>query len=87
VELWNGARCDYEKQQLRDLEKEIPCLQTTPDAWQTARTLARESRKSGKTVPAADLIIAACALSHGASIEHSDSHIDFILKTHKSRKR
>lgn len=87
VELWNGARGDYEKQQLRDLEKEIVCLQTKPDAWQTARSLARASRRAGKTVPAADLVIVSCALSHGSLIEHCDSHIDVILDIHKANKR
>ncbi|HMK59872.1 MAG TPA: PIN domain-containing protein [Dissulfurispiraceae bacterium] len=86
VELWNGARGEYEKQQLHNLEKEITCLETTSGVWQTARTLATESRKAGKTVPAADLIIAACALSHGAAIEHCDSHIDFILNAHRPPK-
>ncbi len=86
VELWNGARGDYEKLQLHDLEREITCLETTTEAWRTARTLAQESRKAGKTVPAADLIIAACAIVHDSSIEHCDSHMDFILNAHKTRK-
>ena len=83
VELWNGARGDYEKQQLRNLEKEIICLQTNQDVWHTARILAQESRKAGKTVPVADLIITACAIIHHATIEHCDSHIDFILNAYK----
>jgi len=86
VELWNGARGDYEKQQLRNLEKEITCLQTNPDVWQMARTLAQESRQAGKTVPAADLIITACAIVHRATIDHCDSHIDFVLTAHKKHR-
>ncbi len=54
VELWNGARGDYEKQQLRNLEKEITCLEINPDVWRMARTLAQESRQAVKTVPVAD---------------------------------
>ena len=42
VELWNGARGDYEKQKLSELEKEITCLETTPRVWQLARDLAKE---------------------------------------------
>lgn len=29
LELWNGARGEYEKKKLTELEKEIPCLPTT----------------------------------------------------------
>jgi len=33
VELWNGARGDYEKRKLAELEKEIICLPTTDEVW------------------------------------------------------
>ncbi|MFN3480773.1 MAG: PIN domain-containing protein [Thermodesulfovibrionales bacterium] len=87
VELWNGARGDYEKQRLRALEQEILLLPITPDVWQTAKTLAQKCRQSGQTVPSADLVISACALFHNVSIEHCDDHIDFILKARHARKR
>ncbi len=86
VELWNGAKGDYEKQKLKALEKEIFCLQTTPEVWQKARSLAQECRKAGHTVPSADLVITACALFHHASIEHCDEHIECILKAHSAEK-
>lgn len=86
VELWNGARGDYEKQKLSELEKEITCLETTPETWKTARILAQRCRQGGQTVPTADLVITACAVSHNVSIEHCDTHIDFILKTHTAGK-
>ncbi len=84
VELWNGARGSYEKKKLSELEKEITCLPTTKEAWALARKLARACRESGKTVPAADLIIASCALFHKVKIDHCDSHIDNILKVHQT---
>ncbi|MHB8882844.1 MAG: PIN domain-containing protein [Thermodesulfovibrionales bacterium] len=87
LELWSGAQGDYEKKKLRELEKEILCLQTGPEVWQLAKTLAQECRKSGRTVPTADLIIAACALYNHAAIEHSDDRIDRILKIHAAAKR
>jgi predicted nucleic acid-binding protein len=85
VELWNGARGDYEKQKLSELEKEITCLETTPRVWQLARYLAKECKQAGQTVPSSDLVITACALSHRVGIEHCDSHIDFILGVHAKR--
>jgi predicted nucleic acid-binding protein len=87
VELWNGARGDYEKKKLAEIEKEISCLQTTAEVWETARELARACRQAGQTVPSADLVISACALTHHAGLEHCDEHIGFILRTHSARKK
>jgi predicted nucleic acid-binding protein len=87
VELWNGAKGDYEKQKLSELEKEITCLETTPQVWQRARFLARQCRDAGHTVPSADLVIAACALVHDAGMEYCDNHMDVILKVHAASKR
>ena len=80
VELWNGARGEYEKRKLSELEKEITCLESTPDVWQ-------KCRQAGQTVPSSDIVITACALSDDAEIEHCDSHIEFILKVHAASKR
>ena len=79
VELWNGARGDYEKKKLMELEKQIACLPTTVDVWQLARNLAQKCRKAGHTVPSADLVIAACGLFHKVSIEHCDEHFDRLI--------
>lgn len=79
VELWNGAKGDYERKWLAEYENEIICLPTTKDVWELARELARSCRKSGKTVPVSDLVIASCALFHNAEIEHCDTHFDSIL--------
>lgn len=87
VELWNGARGDYEKQKLKELEQEITCLQTIPEVWQKAKTLARLCREAGHTMPSADLVITANALFHKTEIEHCDDHINLILKVYSSGKR
>jgi predicted nucleic acid-binding protein len=80
VELWNGARGDYERKKLAALEKEIVCLDMTSEAWARAKDLARKCRKSGITAPSADLVITACALVHGAELEHCDAHLETILR-------
>jgi len=41
--------------------------------------LAERCRSAGNTVPATDLIIAACALVHGADVEHCDAHLTAII--------
>ncbi len=82
LELWNGARGDYEKKRLADLEKDIICLPTTDEVWSGARELARKSRQAGHTMPPADLIIASCALFHGVEIEYCDTHFEIIIGIH-----
>ena len=84
LELWNGARGEYEKGQLAELEKEIQCLPTTAEVWDLARSLAQKSRSAGKTVPASDLVISACGLYHRVKIEHCDQHFDLIIEVHRS---
>ena len=45
-----------------------------PDAvWQTAYNLARLARGRGVTIPASDLVIAACAHYHKVDLETADS--------------
>jgi predicted nucleic acid-binding protein len=80
VELWNGARGDYERKKLAEFEEQITCLSTTDEAWQMARRLAQRCRKAGYTMPSADLVIAACGLSHDVAIEHCHEHYDLIIK-------
>jgi len=83
LELWNGAKGNYEKKKLTELEKEITCLHISKDVWGLARELANKCRQAGKTVPSTDLIISSCALFHDIEIEHCDEHIEFILKVYK----
>ena len=78
VELWNGARGDYEKNSLRELEEQVTCLPATAEVWQLARELAQKCREAGYTLPSADLVIAACGRHHNAAIEHCDEHFDLI---------
>jgi predicted nucleic acid-binding protein len=85
VELWNGARGDYEKKKLAALEREIVRLPTTQDVWNFACRLARRCREAGKTVPSSDLVIASCALSHDVDIDHCDEHLDVIVEVHKRK--
>ena len=77
LELWNGARGDHEKNVLRHFARTLPELSITEEVWATAYELAQRARARGITVPATDLVIAACARHHGAGIETADK--DFAL--------
>jgi predicted nucleic acid-binding protein len=80
LELWNGARGDYEKKRLDELEREMVCLPTIPAVWEKARSLARLCRVKGLTVPATDLSIVACALTHRVGVEYQDAHFAAVLQ-------
>jgi predicted nucleic acid-binding protein len=80
LELWNGAGGDREKRVLRDFEKLLPELDVDEAVWQAAYELARRARAGGLTVPVTDLLIAACASRHGATLEHSDADFEQLSK-------
>jgi predicted nucleic acid-binding protein len=80
VELWNGARNTKEHRLLREMEEYLETVPTTAEVWTLTRDLARLARSKGITVPAADLIIAACAEYHQLGIIHHDTHFERLLK-------
>ena len=73
LELWNGAGGEREKKVLRDFERLLPELAIDNEVWLAAYELARRARAGGLSVPATDILIAACAKHHNAEIEHSNS--------------
>ena len=80
VELWNGARGKAEQNMLRELDKELECVTTSPEVWEAAVELARVCRRKGVTLPATDLLIAACADHHGLGLLPHDRHFDEIAR-------
>jgi predicted nucleic acid-binding protein len=78
LELWNGAGGPREKQVITELEEAIPELPMTDAVWAAAYDLARAARAAGVTVPATDVLIAACARHHGAEVESSDADFDLL---------
>lgn len=80
VELWNGARSSKDHRLLREMEEQLETVPTTPEVWALARELARLARSKGLTVPAADLVIAACAEHHRLGLIHHDTHFEQLAK-------
>jgi predicted nucleic acid-binding protein len=80
LELWNGARGEQERRKLSRLEAELEVLPTSDEIWALARRLAQRARERGRTFPAADILIAACAVGNGAEIEVVDEHIEHLRK-------
>ena len=80
LELWNGARGDREKRALRDFAKVLPDLPIDEYVWSAAYDLARRARAQGVTVPATDVVTAACAQVHGADLESADSDFQWLRR-------
>jgi len=80
LELWNGAGSDREKKVLRDFERLLPELAINNDVWTAAFEIARRARSAGISVPATDILIAACARHHQAELEHADTDFSHLEK-------
>ena len=78
LELWNGARGNREKRVLREFARALPELPIDDAVWKRAYDLARRARERGVTVPAIDVMIAACALRHGAALESTDADFELL---------
>lgn len=79
VELWNGAQGQVEKKALEELEQEVRLYAVNEQVCAKARLLARRCREKGITATSGDIVVAACAVSHGLELEHCDRHFDKIL--------
>jgi predicted nucleic acid-binding protein len=79
LELWNGVGDESDRRILRDFEQTLPELPITDEVWAEACALASRCRKVGRTAPAIDVLIVACARHHGVQVEHADSHFDFLM--------
>jgi predicted nucleic acid-binding protein len=76
LELWNGAGGERERKVLRDFERLLPELPISEEVWSAAAELARRARANAVTVPASDVLIAACAGHYGASLETADADFE-----------
>ena len=83
LELWNGASGKAEVRLLADLERDLGCVDTTAEVWSVAKVMARACREKGITIPATDLLVAACAEAHGLSLLHHDAHFDAVAQASK----
>ena len=78
LEIWAGVGDERERRALRDYEAVVPDLAIDRAVWASACDLAGRSRRAGKTIPASDTLIFACARQHGVAIDHADAHFDAL---------
>src|SRR5947209_5673235 len=75
LELWHGARGTTEHTALAHMDATLPRLPIDATVWEASMVLGRKARAAGLNVPAADILIVACAQTHGVAIEHVDRHL------------
>lgn len=78
LEIWAGVGDERERRTLREYEVVVPDLPIDVRVWRAACHLAGRARRAGKTVPASDILICACARHHSVDIEHTDAHFDML---------
>lgn len=78
LELWNRARGQHEQQALRKFSRVLPERGIDDEVWRKAFDLARRARDQGITLPAADVIVAACACRRGVVLETADSDFEHL---------
>ena len=76
LELWRGVISDSDRKVLRRFEALLPDYEITAGVWQRGIQLADRGRAAGVTLPLADLLVFACAETHGVELAHDDAHFD-----------
>ena len=80
LELWNSTGSEADRRLLERLQEDVESVETTPEVWGHAQRLAWASRRAGLTLPAIDLLVAACARVHGLGLLHRDAHFDRLAE-------
>jgi len=76
LEVLRGLRSKHIYEGLSHFLDVMIQVPTSSEIWRNATEIARQLDRNGHVIPAADAIIAASALSIGASILTDDKHFD-----------
>lgn len=80
LELLGGTKSEAEFRRLRSRLKalhQVPCGERE---WEEAAQLAFRLRRSGKSIPYTDVLIASTAFLHDLLLLHADRHFDLIAE-------
>jgi len=73
-ELLQGIKSEKEEELLLDALRALPYLEMSEQTWVEAGRLAARLRRSGKTLPFSDIVLAALAREHNLPILTVDRH-------------
>ena len=77
-ELVQGARSEKEQTSLTRALGALPYLEMTEALWIKAGQLSAVLRKTGKTIPLSDILIATLAIEHSLAVMTVDEHFHII---------
>ena len=77
-ELVQGARSEKEQASLTSALGALPYLEMTEALWIKAGQLSAVLRKTGKTIPLSDILIATLAIEHSLAVMTVDEHFRII---------
>jgi predicted nucleic acid-binding protein len=77
-ELAQGARSEKEQASLTSALGALPYLEMTEALWIKAGQLSAVLRKTGKTIPLSDILIATLAIEHSLAVMTVDEHFRII---------
>jgi hypothetical protein len=80
LELLGGTKSEAEYERLDQRLRALELVETRESVWRSASRLSFDLRRKGLTIPPTDLLIAACAMSRGATLLHADAHFDLAAK-------
>jgi predicted nucleic acid-binding protein len=78
LELLQGCKTEAERDGLKTQLESLDVLPITQTTWERIYELGFSLGRGGLTLPTADLIIAAVALEHNATVLHQDQHYEMI---------
>lgn len=78
LELLGGTITEAEYGRLDGDLRGVEYLETLVSDWRAAARLTFTLRRSGLTIPAGDVLLAAIAMRTGATLVHIDEHFDRI---------
>jgi predicted nucleic acid-binding protein len=80
LEILGGTKSEIEFQQLKIRLSALEECETNTPLWERAYDLAFQLRRKGVTIPYTDILIAATALAHEATLLHVDAHFDLAAQ-------
>jgi predicted nucleic acid-binding protein len=80
LEILGGTKSEIELQRLKIRLDALEECETDTRLWEKAYDLAFQLRRKGVTIPYTDILIAATALAHEATLLHVDAHFDLAAQ-------
>ena len=80
LELLSGTRTNKEYQELSEDLESLHYIPTGENIWRCSYRLSQDVKKAALTIPAADLLIAAIAITSGCELMHLDKHFTLLSR-------